>query len=121
VAPAGDGRFRLLGRLDRIVKLHEKRISLPELEAALESHPWVARAAVVLLPGPRPALGAVLVPGQDAPRDLGALVRALRDHLADRFEGAALPRRWRVVPHLPVDARGKLPPQALLELFEAEP
>ncbi|MEO4012742.1 AMP-binding protein, partial [Pseudomonas rossensis] len=32
---AADGRFELLGRLDRIVKLEEKRISLPMLEQAL--------------------------------------------------------------------------------------
>lgn len=34
-----DGRFELLGRLDRIVKLEEKRISLPMLEQALMTHP----------------------------------------------------------------------------------
>ncbi len=33
-----DGRFELLGRLDRIVKLEEKRISLPMLEQALVAH-----------------------------------------------------------------------------------
>lgn len=37
-----DGRFELLGRLDRIVKLEEKRISLPMLEQALMAHAWVA-------------------------------------------------------------------------------
>ena len=41
----GDGTFQLLGRLDRTLKLEEKRVSLPELEAALEAHPRVARAA----------------------------------------------------------------------------
>ena len=35
-----DGRFELLGRLDRIVKLEEKRISLPMLELALVKHDW---------------------------------------------------------------------------------
>src|SRR5205814_3095144 len=29
--PLADGRFRLLGRLDRIVKLEEKRLSVPEV------------------------------------------------------------------------------------------
>ena len=127
--PTGDGRFRLLGRLDRTVKLEEKRISLPELERSLEALPWVARAAVVLLqtskplpgaaaglpqtsnplPGAaaglpqtsRPMLGAVVVLRPDAPGSAGApaeraaRVRALRAHLAQRFEAPALPRRWR--------------------------
>lgn len=39
-----DGRFILRGRLDRIVKLEEKRISLPMLEQALIQHDWVADA-----------------------------------------------------------------------------
>lgn len=48
-----DGRFELLGRLDRIVKLEEKRISLPMLEQALVAHDWVleARLGVAGKPG----------------------------------------------------------------------
>lgn len=118
--PAADGRFRLLGRLDRIIKLAEKRISLPELEAALEAHPWVARAAVVPLEGVRPALGAVVVlKGEPPEREL--LVRTLREHLAPRFEAVALPRFWRFPRELPYDARGKLTPRALAELFQVPP
>ena len=116
--PTADGRFRLLGRLDRIVKLEEKRISLPELEAALEAHPWVARAAVVLLEGVRPGLGAVVVL-KGAATDRDVLVRALKDHLAARFEPIALPKRWRFPEELPYDARGKLTPRTLAELFQA--
>ncbi|MDR3670009.1 MAG: AMP-binding protein [Holophaga sp.] len=119
--PVAGGRFRLLGRLDRIIKLEEKRISLPELEQALEAHPWVARAAVVLLEGPRPTLGAVVVLNPGAPAERGLLVRTLRAHLALRFDGPALPRRWRFPEQLPYDGRGKLTPQALGRLFLAPP
>jgi acyl-coenzyme A synthetase/AMP-(fatty) acid ligase len=116
--PAPDGRFHLLGRLDRILKLEEKRISLPELERALEAQPWVARAAVVLLEGARPTLGAVVVLKPSAPVERALLVRTLRAHLAQRFEGSALPRRWRFPEELPSDARGKLTPGALARLFQ---
>jgi acyl-coenzyme A synthetase/AMP-(fatty) acid ligase len=115
------GRFRLLGRLDRTIKLEEKRISLPELEQALEAHPWVARAAVVLLEGIRPTLGAVAVLKPGAPAERALLVGTLRAHLALRFEGMALPKRWRFPKELPYDGRGKLTPQALARLFQAEP
>jgi acyl-coenzyme A synthetase/AMP-(fatty) acid ligase len=117
--PAGDGRFRLLGRLDRVVKLEEKRISLPELEKALETHPWVQRAALVVLAGARPALGAVVVPQPGAPAERATLVHELRIHLGRRFEGQALPRRWRFPDALPYDERGKLTAQALAALFGA--
>ncbi len=114
-----DGRFELLGRLDRVVKVEEKRVSLPELETALESIPDVRRAAVVVLEGPRRALGAVLA--MDAPpaaaAERRALAAKLRSHLAQRFDAVLLPRRWRFVQELPTDNRGKLPQEALLALF----
>ncbi|HLO67387.1 MAG TPA: AMP-binding protein [Holophaga sp.] len=116
--PAEEGRFRLMGRLDRIVKLHEKRIALPAVEAALESHPFVHRAAAVLLEGARPALGAVLVLAEGAPESVADLAHALRSHLEGRLEGAAIPRRWRVAAELPYDERGKLLPGALSALFQ---
>ncbi|HJW73521.1 MAG TPA: AMP-binding protein [Geothrix sp.] len=113
-----DGRFRLRGRLDRVLKLAEKRVSLPELEASLEAHPWVQRAAVVLLREPRTLLGAVLVLSPEAPvteaKDLAATLKA---HLARRFEAAALPKRWRVVEQLPTNASGKVEAARLAGLF----
>ncbi len=116
--PLPDGRFRLMGRLDRIVKLEEKRVSLPELEAALEAHPWVESAAVVRLETPRVMLGAAIVLAKEAPglerRELGLI---LRRHLALSFEPMAIPKRWRWVAELPYNERGKLTPQALATLF----
>jgi acyl-coenzyme A synthetase/AMP-(fatty) acid ligase len=117
--PAPEGRFQLLGRLDRTLKLEEKRVSLPELERALVALPWVVRAAVTLLPGPRPMLGAAVVLGPGAPAERGPRVRALRDHLAARFDGPALPRRWRFPAELPYDDRGKLTQRAVAALFLA--
>jgi acyl-coenzyme A synthetase/AMP-(fatty) acid ligase len=118
------GRFRLKGRLDRIVKLEEKRIALPELEAALGAHPWVQRAALVLLEGPRAVLGAAVVltlEGREQGRtSRQQLVRGLQRHLAQRFDGLAVPKRWRFLDGLPFDDRGKLLPQTLAGLFTAE-
>ena len=116
-----DGTFHLLGRLDRTLKLEEKRVSLPELEAALEAHGLVARAAVVLLPGARPCLGAVVVLRQPTDGARAKVVAALRDHLARRFEPVALPRHWRFPQALPYDERGKLTTRSLLALFEGRP
>ncbi|UCZ82017.1 AMP-binding protein [Pseudomonas sp. L5B5] len=119
---AADGRFELLGRLDRIVKLEEKRISLPMLEHALESHAWVAEARLGVIEENRAYLGALLVLsdcGLHALRNQGRrnLTQALRQHLAQHCEALALPRRWRLLRQLPLNAQGKLPQaevQALL-------
>ncbi|MGE8176034.1 AMP-binding protein [Pseudomonas fluorescens] len=111
---AADGRFELLGRLDRIVKLEEKRISLPMLEQALVAHDWVAEARLGVVQENRASLGALLVlseQGLHALRNQGrrTLTQELRQHLSQHCETLALPRRWRLLRQLPLNAQGKLP------------
>lgn len=110
----GDGRFRLLGRQDRILKTAGKRLSLPEMEERLASHPWIAEVAVAALPGRDDRVGALLVlsaQGRQALVNQGkrALVQQWRELLAQYFDAVLLPRRWRLLGALPRDERGKLP------------
>ncbi|ABE32015.1 AMP-binding enzyme family protein [Paraburkholderia xenovorans LB400] len=124
IAFDADGRFRLQGRLDRVLKLDGKRVSLPELEARLALHPYVAQAAIVPLTGAsRERVGAVVAlteAGGAALRDEGrvALAKMLRRHLAEYFDVVVLPRHWRFRVTLPFDARGKLPVAAVAAAFE---
>nr|WP_238474467.1 acyl-CoA synthetase family protein [Pseudomonas cavernae] len=122
---AADGRFRLRGRLDRIVKLEEKRISLPALEQALLLHPWIIDARLGVLQEGRAFLGALVVlspAGLHALRNQGrrALTNGLRRHLAGHCEAIALPRRWRLLEQLPYSSQGKLA-QAQVEALLAAP
>ena len=123
VALLPDGRFRLLGRLDRVVKIEEKRVSLPDVEYRLRQHEWVADAAAVALPTERrQVLGVALVLSAAGRQQLelhgrAPTTRALRQHLASEFEAVALPRRWRFLERLPLDERGKLTPAVLRPLF----
>lgn len=114
-----DGRFRLKGRLDRVVKIEGKRISLPELEHALRQHPWVLDAAVIALPGAKEALGAAVVLREASRLNDGRepLVGALRAHLLERFERVLVPRQWRFPERLPADERGKLTAAGLGAIF----
>ncbi|KPA94735.1 AMP-binding protein [Pseudomonas asplenii] len=119
-----DGRFELLGRLDRIVKLEEKRISLPMLEQALLEHPWVAEARLGVVQENRAYLGALLVlsaKGLHTLRNQGrrALTEALRQHLLKHCEALALPRRWRLLRQMPLNAQGKLPQAEVQALLQA--
>ncbi|KLU21217.1 AMP-dependent synthetase [Caballeronia mineralivorans PML1(12)] len=120
-----DGRFRLQGRLDRVIKLAGKRVSLPELEARLALHPYVGQAAVVSLEGmSRERVGAVVAlteAGSEALLERGrvALAKILRRHLAVYFDIVVLPRFWRFRFALPFDARGKLPAAAVAAAFDA--
>lgn len=118
---SADGRFELLGRLDRIVKLEEKRISLPQLEHALAAHEWVSEVRLGVVQENRAFLGALVVlseSGLHALRNQGrrTLTEQLRQHLSPYCEAIALPRRWRLLRQLPLNAQGKLP-QAEVEIL----
>ncbi|BCR23060.1 acyl-CoA synthetase family protein [Aquipseudomonas alcaligenes] len=120
-----DGRFALRGRLDRIVKLEEKRISLPMLEQALAAHEWVADARLGVIQEGRAFLGALLAlspAGLHALRNQGrkTVTETLRQHLAGYCEAIALPRRWRLLLELPYSSQGKLA-QAEVERLLAAP
>lgn len=114
--------FHLLGRADRIIKLEEKRLSLTEMEQCLQASALVEEARVLALPQLPNRLGAVI-----RLRDAGqavlntstkqALVQQLREQLSAHFERVLLPRKWRFVTALPIDAQGKVSHAALAALF----
>jgi acyl-coenzyme A synthetase/AMP-(fatty) acid ligase len=120
-----DSTFRLRGRLDRVVKIEEKRLSLPDLEAHLLAHRWVSNAAAVALIGQRQSIGAVIVLSTEGRQQLVTLGKRdtalqLRRHLAAFFDAVLLPRRWRFPEQLPINERGKLTQAALAALFADE-
>jgi acyl-coenzyme A synthetase/AMP-(fatty) acid ligase len=125
----GGGRFALRGRADRIVKIEEKRISLDAIEAALLAGGLVREARVLACPDAgqgRQVLAAFVVPS-DAGRAVleaggkTALNARLRAQLAHGTQAVALPRRWRYLDALPVDARGKTTAAQLLALLDPAP
>ncbi len=119
-----DDGFQLLGRMDRIVKIEERRIALPTIEQALATHPCIREARVDVATGEQrlTALVALTPQGVHTLRNGGraALIKDLRAHLAHTQEALALPRRWRFVRDLPWNTQGKLP-RAAFELALARP
>lgn len=120
-----DGTFTLQGRLDRIVKLEEKRLSLVELEQALLETGWVKEAHTLLLHHDnqhRETLAAVLALN-DAGNQLLAsagkngVIKQLKNALAQHFELSLLPRKWRFVPAIPVNEQAKINHTAVQGLF----
>ncbi|NLR76103.1 AMP-binding protein [Leeia aquatica] len=116
---ARDGRFELMGRLDRIVKIAEKRVSLDAMETLLRQHDWVQEAALAPVTlGGRAVLGGVLVPSQLAPLVRTELLSALKTHLLQHYDPVLLPRRWRLCKQLPYNERGKLVQADLVRLLQ---
>jgi acyl-coenzyme A synthetase/AMP-(fatty) acid ligase len=120
---APDGRFVLGQRADRVVKIGERRLALPEMEARLHEHPFVETAALVPLERRgEERLGAIVVLTDEGGGALAgsgrrALALALRRWLAAHWDGVLLPRAWRFVDRLPEDAQGKASMAALGALF----
>lgn len=119
------GGFSLGARLDRIVKVEGKRVSLPETESALEDHTWIEQCRVIVLQRRRQVVGAAIVlteQGMERHRDLGhhLFTRELRHYLGDHLAGAAIPRVWRVATDLPRNAQGKIQQKAVEALFGVE-
>lgn len=113
IQPLSDGQFLLQGRVDNVVKIAEKRVSLDELAKRLEAHPWVSHAWVNMLGKNRQRLGALLVLNQQGMQQLDTqrkfkLDRQFNDYLANWFEPVVLPKKYRYPPELPYNARGKL-------------
>lgn len=123
-----DGMFELKGRADRVVKIEEKRVSLPETEQRLNECPSVEIARVIPLTGDdgkRQILGAVIEPstagweiltngGKSELRTI--CVDVLKPYLA----AIVLPRKWRFVTRIPEDERGKFSNATLVALFDEQ-
>lgn len=118
------GRFRLLPRVDRIVKIADKRVSLCEVEQCLLGSQLVKQAHALVLPGSRVArLAVAVVPSKQGIKVLqeqgyAVYKKTLRDALAQQVEQTLLPRKWRIVGELPVNAQGKVTQAAVAELFD---
>jgi acyl-coenzyme A synthetase/AMP-(fatty) acid ligase len=117
------GRFELLSRADRMVKIEQKRLSLDALETQLNQHPWVEKCRALVIDGPRSqvAIAAVLtsegkvVHGEQGKRHINT---TFRHALSKHFEPVLLPRKWRYIDTLPVNSQGKLLNQQITELFQ---
>lgn len=121
-----DGRFELLGRADRIVKLEEKRVSLTAMERVLTAQADICEVKVFpLTEADRMRLAAVVVlseEGQQALQEQGkkALTDQFKQALLQVVERVALPRRWRFVAALPANAQGKVTEALLTHLFKPQ-
>lgn len=105
-------QFHLLGRIDRIVKFGDKRISLVKIEQDILKHPWVTDAYIAQHPTHlRPAAWIALnAEGIAAYRQSGRhfVAKTLRCFLSEIQEHSGLPRYWRFASALPRNSQSKI-------------
>jgi acetyl-CoA synthetase len=119
-----DGDIWLLGRVDDVMNVSGHRLSTTEIESALVSHPKVAEAAVVGAADPDTgqAVNAYVIlresalkDGEEAP---DALIKELRDHVAEEIGKIARPKSILVVAELPKTRSGKIMRRLLKDVAE---
>lgn len=119
-------RFLLKGRVDQIVKVEGKRLSLTAMQQQLENNPLISEARVLIIEGKRSEVAVVATltsAGRQALNENGKrpLTQQLRQDLFAYFERPLLPRRWRFPDDLPRNNQGKVTHADLMELFMSEP
>lgn len=116
--------FKLMGRIDRIVKLEEKRLSLDAIEQSIQALDAVQQCHVLVLEHEhRQILGCIVVLKEDAREQLQqlgklAFVGHLKQQLKDNLETIAIPRQWRFLSQLPQNSQSKLNKSYLQTLFK---
>lgn len=117
-----DGRFVLQGRADSIVKIEEKRISLPEVEMRLKSTGLVHDVRVVPMVSKRQFLAAAIVLNEAGREKFAGCAKLkinefFRNFLCQYLENTVTPKKWRYLEELPQDLMGKIKMRDIQDLF----
>ena len=117
-----DGRFLLKGRSDSIVKIEEKRISLPEVENRLKQTGLVQDVRVVPMVGKRQYLAAAIVLNEVGREKFAGLPKLainnyFHDYLLQFIENTVSPKKWRYLEELPQNTEGKIRMRDIQALF----
>ena len=117
-----DKRFILKGRIDSVVKIEEKRISLKEIEARILQSGFADDAAVIPFEDSRQYLAAAIVlnnKGKEKFLNLEKheINKFWREYLIQYFENVVLPKKWRYPQSIPADSQGKIKREDVMLLF----
>ncbi|GGH61212.1 acetate--CoA ligase [Rothia aerolata] len=121
-----DGDLWVLGRVDDVMNVSGHRLSTPEIESALVSHPSVAEAAVVGATDETTgqAVIAFVILSDDAQaegKDHAELAEDIRKHVGEEISPIAKPKRVLIVPELPKTRSGKIMRRLLKDVAEDRP
>ncbi len=124
IAIDADGRFELLGRVDRIIKIEEKRVSLDHVQQSLKALDFIDDAYCLTQTNKRGLqIVAVIILTEHAKNELlnsRKLVfnRKIKSCLMNDLEAIAIPKKFRYLSALPYNSSGKLNKLAMEKIFE---
>jgi len=117
-----NGKFELKGRIDSIVKIEEKRISLNEVEMRIMSSGLVQDVCVLALSGKRQYTAAVIILNEKGREKFSETSEFQKNsffkkELSKFLESAVIPKKWRYVKAFEQDAQGKIKRREMEALF----
>jgi len=118
-----DGYFWIMGRIDDVLNVAGHRLGTMEVESALVAHPRVAEAAVVGKPHEikgESVFAFVVLRGERPKGDVSALVKELRDWVAEQVGAIAKPDDIRFADNLPKTRSGKIMRRLLKSVARGE-
>ena len=121
-----DGDIWVLGRVDDVMNVSGHRLSTPEIESALVSHPAVAESAVVGAADETTGQAVIaFVILSDAAAEQGGdreeLAAQIRAHVGEAISPIAKPKKVLIVPELPKTRSGKIMRRLLKDVAEDRP
>lgn len=125
VEKTGDNTFLLKGRGDRMVKIAEERVSLPEMEERLCEYKHIDKSYVSTLNSKdRNIVCAVITLNTEGKKYIiengrHLFVKELKQYLLDYFPNVVLPRKIRIVNTIPVNTQGKYIKSDIAAMFES--
>jgi uncharacterized membrane protein/acyl-CoA synthetase (AMP-forming)/AMP-acid ligase II/3-hydroxymyristoyl/3-hydroxydecanoyl-(acyl carrier protein) dehydratase len=120
-----DEHFLLKGRVDSVVKIEEKRVSFPEIENRILQSGLAADVCVIFLEDKRQYLAAAVVFNSKGKERFNGLQKheinkGWREYLLQYFENVVIPKKWRYLETLPLDAQGKKKKEDIQLLFSGK-
>jgi len=114
--------FLLKGRLDSLVKIEEKRISLLEMGNRILESGFAADVCIIAMEERRQYLAAAIV-FNDKGREKFSFFEKQKinnywkEYLLQYFESTVIPKKWRYIEAMPVNTQGKKNKEEIKSLF----
>lgn len=117
-------KFILKGRLGRMVKIEEKRVSLPEIEKALTAHKLIDKVYCIAITNKslRKEVGACVSLNREGRIFIlkfgrKALVEELKQYIMQLADRVAIPAKWRFIDEIPLNSQSKIQIAEIENLF----
>ena len=125
VEKTGENTFLLKGRGDRMVKIAEERVSLPEMEEKLCDYKYIEKSYVSTLTAKDRTVICAAITLNDSGKEYiikngrHQFIIELKQHLLNYFPNVVLPRKIRIINTIPVNIQGKYIKSDIASMFES--